>query len=74
MPRMEHYTAEVVVTVRLRSQEEGVVAEYSVTRQRHGNSSTHKASVLIEGAEASAGSAARILGAGVDNAEARRLK
>lgn len=74
MPHIENYRAEVAVSVTLVG-DVGEVAQYTATRRREGTSANNRpASDVIESALISAVSAARILAAGVDNAEKRRLK
>jgi len=72
--KIEGYIAEVTVSVTLRSDEGGTVAEYSVTRTAAGSSTRPGAVGVIETATSAAVAAARIMNAGVQNTEARRLK
>jgi hypothetical protein len=72
--KVEGYIAEVTVSVVLRGEGEKVVAEYSVTRSASGSSTRPGAVGVIDTATSAAAAAARIMNAGVQNAEARRLK
>lgn len=75
MPRLENYIAEVTVSVVLRTEQAGVVAEYSVARRRTGGSGTDNAvQNMVRQAAAAAAAASDDLAAGVQNAERRRLK
>jgi hypothetical protein len=74
MPAIQDYIAEVTVSVVLRTVDAGVVAEYSVTRKAEGAGTSHKPGGIIDTATSAAAAGARIMGAGIDNAEARRLK
>lgn len=80
MPRLTTYDAEVTLTVSLRDGEKEV-ASYSVTCEHRGASAdsgvtppAHNMSKVVEDALAKALAAERALRAGMQNAEARRLK
>lgn len=74
MPKIDHYIAEVTVSVRLVSSADGALVQYSVTRKASGGSGGGAASAIIETATSAASAGARIMASGVDNSEARRLK
>jgi hypothetical protein len=81
MPKTEDYIAEVTVSVRMKSTTAGVVAEYSVTRTAkgashpiRGGSTTPDVPRVVDQAFVDATAAHRAMLAGVQNAEARRLK
>ncbi len=74
MPKVTNYHVQVTLTVTVRTTDAGKVCEHTVVRSAEGPSGSFRPSALTEGAVAGAASAARILSAGVDNAEARRLK
>jgi hypothetical protein len=80
MPKLEDYIAEVTVSVVLKSTAAGRVAEYSVTRVSKGSSAPVGAGTtpavipVVEQAMLDATAAHKALLAGVQNAEARRLK
>lgn len=74
MPQLEKYIAEVTITVTLRTEEAGEVATYGVTREAKGLSGSFQASDVVNTATLAALAASKSMVAGVDNAEARRLK
>lgn len=74
MPILDGYIAEVTVSVVLHSDNTGgQVASYSVTRQYKGGSASG-ASGVVQTATDAALAASKSFAAGLDNAEARRLK
>lgn len=75
MPKLESYIVDVEVSVVVRTTSAGKVAEYAVVRSAGGDSASPTALEGVVGtATAAAVSASRIVTAGVENAEKRRLK
>lgn len=75
MPMLEHYEVEVVTTVTITGgTSRSVVQRYEARGRAKGTSAGAGLPTTIETAVAQASAQSRIIGAGVDNAEKRRLK